>query len=126
MPAQRGRRGLGHRTVGCDRASYQQAAEGRAFHLDLCSGLRLSHSAAADANPATYRPLNWRRYGVVFRGGYPLPRARISPGDAVAHRADSAELFDIEMDELARMLAFITPYRFGRLQGTELVQSQPT
>jgi hypothetical protein len=52
--------------------------------------------------------------------------ARISPGDAVAHRADSAELFDIEMDELARMLAFITPYRFGRLQGTELVQSQPT
>ena len=30
----------------------------------------------------------------------------------------------IEMDELARMLAFITPDRFGRLQGTELVQSQ--
>src|SRR5262245_41064800 len=28
MPAPRGRRGLGHRTVGCDRASYQQAAEG--------------------------------------------------------------------------------------------------
>src|SRR5439155_22056878 len=55
-----------------------------------------------------------------------VDRARISPGDAVAHRADSAELFDIEMDELARMLAFITPYRFGRLQGTELVQSQPT
>jgi hypothetical protein len=49
-----------------------------------------------------------------------VDRARISPGDAVAHRADSAELFDIEMDELARMLAFITPYRFGRLQGTEL------
>ena len=43
--------------------------------------------------------------------------------DAVAHRADLAELFDIEMDGLARMLAFITPYRFGRLQGTELVQS---
>jgi hypothetical protein len=42
----------------------------------------------------------------------------------VAHRADPPELFDIEMDELARMLAFITPDRFGRLQGTELVQSQ--
>ena len=55
-----------------------------------------------------------------------VDRARISPGDAVAHRADPAELFDIEMDELAWVLAFITPYRFGRLQGTELVQSQPT
>ena len=47
----------------------------------------------------------------------------ISPSDAVAHRADPPELFDIEMDELARMLTFITPDRFGRLQG-ELVQSQ--
>jgi hypothetical protein len=28
------------------------------------------------------------------------------------------------MDELARMLTFIMPDRFGRLQGTELVQSQ--
>ena len=42
----------------------------------------------------------------------------------VAHRADPPELFDIEMDELARMLTFITPDRFGWLQGTELVQSQ--
>src|SRR5262249_61015918 len=53
-------------------------------------------------------------------------RARISPGDTVAHRHDPAELFDIEMDELARVVAFIAPYRFGRLQDTELVQSQPT
>ena len=52
-----------------------------------------------------------------------IDRAGISPGDAMAHGADAAELFDIEMDELARMIAFITPYRF---QGTELVQSQPT
>ena len=42
----------------------------------------------------------------------------ISPSDAVAHRADPPEFFDIEMDELARMLAFITPDRFGRLQGS--------
>jgi hypothetical protein len=34
-----------------------------------------------------------------------VDRARISPGDAVAHRADSAELFDIEMDELAPSVA---------------------
>ena len=30
------------------------------------------------------------------------------------------------MDELAWSLAFITSDRFGRLQGTELVQPQPT
>ena len=30
------------------------------------------------------------------------------------------------MDELARTLAFIAPDRFGRLQGTELVQSEPS
>ena len=55
-----------------------------------------------------------------------VDRARISPGDAVSHRADPAELFDIEMDKLAWVLAFITPDRFSRLQGTELVQSQAT
>ena len=41
-----------------------------------------------------------------------IDRARISPGDAMPHRTDPAELFDIEMDELTRMLAFITPDRF--------------
>jgi hypothetical protein len=44
-----------------------------------------------------------------------VDRATVSPGNAVAHRADPAELFDIEMDELARALAFIAPYRFSRL-----------
>src|SRR5205085_74439 len=52
--------------------------------------------------------------------------ARVSPSDAVPHRADPAKLFDIEVDELAWSLAFITPDRFGRLQGTEFIQSQPT
>ena len=51
-----------------------------------------------------------------------IDRAGISPGDAMAHGADAAELFDIEMDELARFFAFITPDRFGRLQGTKPVQ----
>ena len=50
----------------------------------------------------------------------------MSSGDAVPDGADPAELLDIEMDELARMLAFIAPDRFGRLQGTELVQAEPT
>ena len=55
----------------------------------------------------------------------PVDRAGISSGDAMAHRADATELFDIEMDEFARCLAFVTPDRFGRLQRTELVQPQP-
>src|SRR5215475_2476440 len=59
MPAPRGRRGLCHRTVGRDRASDQQATEGRVFHPDLRSGLRVSHSAAIDANPATCCPVSF-------------------------------------------------------------------
>ena len=54
-----------------------------------------------------------------------VDRAGISPSDAVPDRADPAELFDIEMDEFTRMLAFITPDRFSWLQGTELVQPKP-
>ena len=55
-----------------------------------------------------------------------IDSAGISPGDAMTHGADAAQLFDIEMDALARFFAFITPDRFGRLQGTKLVQPQPT
>jgi hypothetical protein len=42
--------------------------------------------------------------------------ARISSGDTVADGADPAEFFDIEMDELARTLAFIAADRVGRLE----------
>jgi hypothetical protein len=52
--------------------------------------------------------------------------AGISSGDAVSDGVDAAELFDIKMDELAWLLAFIAPDRFGRFQGTELVQSKAT
>ena len=45
-----------------------------------------------------------------------IDRASMSSGDAVAHRADPAELFDIEMDEFARVLPFIATDRFGRLE----------
>jgi hypothetical protein len=48
-----------------------------------------------------------------------VDRARISPGDAVPHRADPAELLDIEMDEFAGMLALIAAHGF-RFQGAEL------
>jgi hypothetical protein len=43
----------------------------------------------------------------------------------MTHGADPAELFDIQMDQLARLLAFIAPDRFGQLKRTELVQPQP-
>lgn len=54
-----------------------------------------------------------------------VDRTGISPGDAMAHGADPAELFDIEMDEFAWLFAFLTPDRFGGLQGAELIQPQP-
>ena len=40
----------------------------------------------------------------------------------MAHGADAVELFDIEVDELARFFACITPDRFGRLQGTNITR----
>src|SRR5262249_47880220 len=79
MPTQRRRRGPGHSTVGCDCASYQQDVEGRLFHPDLHSGLRLSHSAAIGANTATYRPVDWRRHGVALEsvvGCLPMSSAK--------------------------------------------------
>jgi hypothetical protein len=38
--------------------------------------------------------------------------ARISPGDAMSDRADSAELLDIDVDELTRLFAFIAASGF--------------
>src|SRR5262245_60561 len=40
-----------------------------------------------------------------------VDHAGLASGDAMAHRADAAELFDIEMDELARPLAFVATDR---------------
>jgi hypothetical protein len=44
--------------------------------------------------------------------------ASSASGDAMRDGADFAELFDIE----ARLLAFVAPDQFSRLQGTQLVQ----
>src|SRR6516225_8851246 len=52
--------------------------------------------------------------------------ARISAGDAMADRADPPELLDIEVDEFAWPVALVASNWFSRLQGTELVQPQPT
>ena len=45
-------------------------------------------------------------------------------GDAMPNRADPAELFDIEVDEFAWVLALVAAYRF-RLQCAEFVHAQP-
>ena len=55
-----------------------------------------------------------------------VDRARVSAGDAMSYGADPTELFDIKMDEFARLLALIPPDWFCRLQSTQFVQSQPT
>ena len=54
-----------------------------------------------------------------------IDRARVPPGDAMSHRADPAELLDIEMDKLARVLALIAADRLGRLQRGEPIQPEP-
>src|SRR5690606_11228776 len=45
-----------------------------------------------------------------------VDRTRMSSGDAVPHRANPAELLDVEMDELAGVLALIATHRLDRLQ----------
>jgi hypothetical protein len=55
-----------------------------------------------------------------------IDRAGIPPGDAMSDRADPAELLDIEMDKLARVLALIATDRLGRLQRSEPVETEPT
>ena len=45
--------------------------------------------------------------------------ASSASSDAMPDGADFAEFFDIEVDEFARLLAFVAPNRFSRLQGTQ-------
>jgi hypothetical protein len=55
-----------------------------------------------------------------------VDRARMSSGNAVPYGADSAELLDVDVDQLTWGLALITPNRFRGLQGTQLIQAEPT
>jgi hypothetical protein len=55
-----------------------------------------------------------------------VDRARMSSGNAVPYGADTAELLDVDVDELTWGLALIAPNRFGGLQGTQLIQAEPT
>src|SRR5262249_40432313 len=54
-----------------------------------------------------------------------IDRARIATGDAMSHRADAAKLLDIEMDELAGVLALIAADRLRWLQRGEPIQPEP-
>ncbi len=45
-------------------------------------------------------------------------------GDAMADSVEFAELFDVDVDELAGMLALVAAHRLGGLESAELVQAQ--
>src|SRR6516162_9361046 len=55
-----------------------------------------------------------------------IDHSGLSAGDAMSHGADAAELLDVDVDELTRVFALIAPDRFSRLQGTQLIQADPT
>ena len=44
--------------------------------------------------------------------------------DPVADAIDSAEFFDIDVDEFAGVFALIAAHRLGRLQGAQLVETE--
>jgi hypothetical protein len=46
------------------------------------------------------------------------------PGDAMADLLEAPKLFDIEMNELAGIVALVAPYRLSRLQRAQPVQPQ--
>src|SRR3982074_2318904 len=47
-------------------------------------------------------------------------------GDAVADLLETTQPFDIDVDDLAGMLALVAAHRFGRFQGRELVEAAPS
>src|SRR5260221_8666281 len=52
----------------------------------------------------------------AFAAAAPVALACAIAGDAVADAIDPAELLDIDMDELAGVLALVAAHRLGRLQ----------
>src|ERR1700751_6280736 len=52
-------------------------------------------------------------------------RTWIATGDAMSHGADAAELFDVEVDQLARVLTLISAHRLGWFQRREPVEPEP-
>src|SRR5258708_35084304 len=60
----------------------------------------------------------------AFAAAAPVALACAIAGDAVADAIDPAELLDIDMDELAGVLALVAAHRLGRLQRPQPVQSE--
>ena len=54
-----------------------------------------------------------------------IDHAGLSAGDAMPHRANAAELLDVDVDELTRVFALIAPNRFSGFQGIQLIQAEP-
>src|SRR5215469_15751257 len=46
-------------------------------------------------------------------------------GHAMPYAVESAELFDIDMDDFTRMLPFISAHRLGRFESFHRVEAQP-
>lgn len=46
-------------------------------------------------------------------------------GDPMCDMLEASELRDVDVDQLARSLALVTPHRLGRLERRNAVQSEP-
>jgi hypothetical protein len=53
-----------------------------------------------------------------------IDHAGLSACDAMPNGADSAELLDVDVDKLARVVTFIAPDRFGRLRGEQVLRGE--
>ena len=57
-----------------------------------------------------------------FAAAAAIALAAAVAGDAMADAVNAAELFDVDVDQLAGVLALITAHRFGRLQRSHSVE----
>ena len=64
----------------------------------------------------------------TWTNSQPTPRllalASAVAGDAMADAFEAAELLDVDVDQLAGMLALVTAHRLGRLQGGEPIEAE--
>ena len=67
----------------------------------------------------------WRHGRTPADAEMAVDHARLSSRDPMAHRANPAELLDIDMDEVDWVFPLITADGL-RLQSAQLVQAQPT
>jgi hypothetical protein len=59
-----------------------------------------------------------------FAASTPVALASAITGDAVSNAIDPAELLDIDMDQLAGMLALVAAGRLGRLERAQLAEAE--